>query len=98
MQRHLAVGEIDGLAATPGLGLERPAGRDERRDVGDRVMHPEATAALLDEQRLVEIAGCRRINGDERRCGVVGPSAQGVGYAGNGCISLPQGRERVVLW
>ena len=49
-----------------GLAIHRPARRDVRSDVGDRVANPVATAAPLEVQRLVEVERFGRIDGDER--------------------------------
>ena len=65
VQRRLRVGRVDGDAARVGLGVERAAGRDERRDVGDRVADAVPVAAPLDVQRLVEVARPRRVDGHE---------------------------------
>ena len=65
VQRRLRVGRVDGDAARVGLRVERAAGRDERRDVGDRVADAVPVSAPLDVQRLVEVARPRRVDGHE---------------------------------
>ena len=67
MQRGLPVGRVDGHAAGVRVAVQRPAGRDERARVGDRVGHAVALAAAGDVQRLVEVARARRVDGDERQ-------------------------------
>ena len=65
VQLHPLVGAVDRLAAASGLGVDRAAGRDEGRHVGDRVAHPVARAVALDRHRLVEVLRRRRVDGDE---------------------------------
>ena len=57
VQRDLRVGAVQRLAAPVGLDVDRVAGRDERGDVGDRVVHDVAVTVALEVQRLVEVAG-----------------------------------------
>jgi hypothetical protein len=66
VQRRLAVGGIDGHGALVALAVERPAGLDERADVGDRVRDPVPVAAARDVERLVEVTRAGRVDGDER--------------------------------
>ena len=73
VQRHRAVGQVDGLAAPAHLGVERAARRDDRAEVGDGVVHPEPVAAPGDAQRLVEVLGTRRVDGHQLDVGGVDP-------------------------
>ena len=54
-----------------GLRVHRPARRDERGDVGDRVADAVPGAAALDVERLVEVHRLGRVDGDERDRGLV---------------------------
>jgi hypothetical protein len=74
VQRHVAVGQVERLPSAADLAVERAAGRDERAEVGDRVVHPEPAGAPLDEHRLVEVLRPGRIDGDERQVGGVPPT------------------------
>ena len=71
MQRHLAVGQVDGFAAEPRLALELTAEWHERGDVGDGVEDAEATVATMQAQRLVEVARGGWVDGHERDVGAV---------------------------
>ena len=62
------------------LQVDRVARRDERRDVGDRVVDDVAVAVALDVQRLVEVHRRRRVDRDER----AGRSGRGRAAAGRG--------------
>ena len=74
MQRHLRVGAVVRLAPLVGFDIDRISRRDERRDVGDRVVHDEPALALavpLDVERLIEVHRGRWIDGDELQLGAV---------------------------
>ena len=69
--RHHAVGEVDRIAAHQRFAVERGAGRDVMRDVGDGDADDEAAAIVGGRVRLgvhgvVVILGVGRIDGDER--------------------------------
>ena len=51
VQRHAGVRPVERRAARPRLAVDRAAGDDERRDVGDRVAHPPAAAGAAFEVR-----------------------------------------------
>ncbi len=70
--RHDAVGEIGGVAAAAGLAVERRAGADVGRDVGDR--HPDDVAARvrrvvvgMGADGIVVVAGVGGVDGDQRQ-------------------------------
>ena len=65
MQRNPAVRGVEGLAAAPGLGVQRPARGDKRGDVGDGVEDLVAAVAPFDKEGLVQVGGRRRIDGHE---------------------------------
>lgn len=72
VQRDAVVGEVEGLDAAAGLGVDRAAGADEGGDVGDRVVHPVAAAGPAGQVHgLVEVAGAGRVDGEEREVGRV---------------------------
>ena len=73
MQRDLPVRQIDGDAAQLGLDVQRRAGRDERRDVSDRVAKQKASAVGDEVEGLVKVLRARRIDGDEWHRGQVDP-------------------------
>ena len=73
VQRHGAVGEVEGLPAPAHLGVERATRCDDGAEVGDRVVHPEAVAAAGDAERLVEILGPGRVDGHQLDVGGVDP-------------------------
>ena len=55
VQRHLRVGAVERHPALVGLEVDRVAGRDERRDVGDGVVDDVPVAVALEVHRLVEV-------------------------------------------
>ncbi len=66
VEARVAVRRVERLAALMGLRVHRPARRDERSDVGDRVVDAVPGAAALDVERLVEVHRLGRVDGDER--------------------------------
>ena len=90
VQRDLGVGAVEGLAAAVGLHVDRVAGRDERREVGDGVVHDEAVAGALEMHRLVEVHRRRRVDGHERQVGQVEVRQSRVG----GGLRRPPARRR----
>ncbi len=66
VQRHGAVGEVEGLAAGEGFPGERPVGRYERGDIGDGVVQEKPGGGALEIQRLIQIHGAGRVDGDQR--------------------------------
>jgi hypothetical protein len=79
VQGHRAVGQVDGLAAPAHLAVDGAAGRDDRAEVGDRVVDPEPVAAAGDAQRLVEVLGARRVDGDQLDVGGVDSASTAAG-------------------
>ena len=74
MQWRPTVGGVEGDAPPARLGVDRTAGRHERRDIGDGVPdHVAAAGSGLDVQRLVEIGAAGRIDGDERQVAAIDP-------------------------
>ena len=71
MQRNLAVRGIERLAATVGLLVDRVTRLEEGHHVSDRVVHDIAVPVGLQMQRLVEIHGTGRIDGQEVEIGEV---------------------------
>ena len=71
VERHAAVGEVDGLSAAPRLHVDRTPELDDA-EVGDRVVHAEPVAAAFEVHGLVEVEGARRVDGDEREVRPVG--------------------------
>ena len=65
VQARVAVGRVERHTAPVRLLVERAAGRDEGRDVGDRVPHSIPGAATFDVQRLVEVLRLRWVDRDE---------------------------------
>ena len=59
VQRDPVLGRVQRLPAAVRLDVDRAVRLDERRHVGDRVVHAEAVAAALDVQRLVEVLRAR---------------------------------------
>ena len=93
VQRDLRVGAVQRLAARVGLQVDRVAGGDERREVGDRVRQHVAVAVTGEVQRLVEVHRAGRVDGDQRELGAVEVRQARVGgrLLGRG---LDVGRER----
>lgn len=56
MQGNRPVRGVQCLAAAPSLRVDLSAGRNEPRDVGDRVADCEAGAVAFEVERLVEVA------------------------------------------
>jgi hypothetical protein len=92
MQWNLGVGAVQGFSTPVRLEVDRVAGTDERRDIGDRVMHAETVAVALDEHRLVEVHRIGRIDGDERDVGTVLVRQSRMGGRGDGGL-FDLGRE-----
>src|SRR5690606_14599979 len=66
MQRYLVVGAIQRLAAAVGFQVDGVARANERGDIGNRVVHEVSVALAGYVQRLVQVHGAGRIDGDER--------------------------------
>ena len=62
MQWHPGVGKIEGLPALACLGVDRSPGRDDRAEIRDRVVDPEAAADTFEEHCLVEVPGTGRVD------------------------------------
>ena len=99
--RRASVGQVLRHAPDERLAVERAPGRDERGDVGDRVVDAIAVRASFGVVRLVEIHGIRRIDRDERQVARVepigGPHAGGrhrTARRDRCCFGLDVGRER----
>ena len=60
-----AVGEVDGVAAQAGFEIERRAGRDVLRDVGDVDLQFVTVGSLFDEDGVVEVLGGLAVDGDD---------------------------------
>ena len=71
VQRDLAVRGVERLAATVGLLVDRITRLDEGHHVGDRVVHDVAVTVGLQMQRLVEVHGTGRVDGQEVEIGEV---------------------------
>ena len=65
VQRGANVWCIEGLAAPVRLQVDHPAGRHERRNVGDGVLHAVAGPPLGQAHGLVEIGAARRVDRQE---------------------------------
>jgi hypothetical protein len=93
--RHRLPGQVVAGAAPHRLGVERGAGADVVRGVGDGVEQAEAAGAGLDEDRLIEIAGAGAVDGHEGQPGAIdqlGIVEAGGGQVG-GDLGLDRGRE-----
>src|SRR5690348_492749 len=94
MQRDGVADAVQGFAAAIGFDIERAAGRNERRHVGDRVVNAPAAAVAFDVHRLVEIHRTGRIDGDERNVGAIEVGQLHVGRGVERC-GFDFGRKRV---
>ncbi len=66
VEARVSIRCIERLPAHVGLPVHRPAGRDERGNVGDRIPHAVARAVALDVHRLIEVHGLGRVERHER--------------------------------
>ena len=62
---------VQGLAPAARLGIQGPTQPHERGDIRDRVPDPVPRAGPLDEERLVQVGGRDRVQGDEAEVGQV---------------------------
>jgi hypothetical protein len=85
-------GQVVAGAAPQRLGVQRGAGPDVVRRVGDRVAQAEAAGAGLDEDRLIEIAGAGAVDGHERQPGAI--DQLGIVEAGGGQVGGDLGLDR----
>ena len=98
--RHHPVGKVGRVAPAPRLAVERAAGTDIGRDVGDR--HPDHVAAGiggivvgLGVDRVVVVAGVGRVDGDEGQRPQVLAGAESERRAAG--LRLGHGRVREVV-
>ena len=69
-------GHVDAVAAQLGLRIGCRAGGDERRDVGDVHIEPQAVAFAFGRDRIVEIARARRVDREGGKRGQVAARAR----------------------
>ena len=72
VQRGLAGGRVQRLAALVRLRVETATGGDERCHVRDRVLQPVPGTGAGEVERLVEVGRTLRVEGDELDVGAVG--------------------------
>ena len=66
VQTGWLIGQVNGLPAREGFGLQLGARFDESGDIGNGVQHAVAAIAGFDEDCLVQIHGSGRINSHQR--------------------------------
>ena len=93
VQRHPAVGAVQRLAAAVRLQVDRVAGGDERRQVGDGVVQHVAVAVALEVQGLVEVLGAGRVDGDQRQVGAVEVGSRGFATAASAAACTSAGNS-----